>query len=228
MNNLVKIITLSGLFLFSSIVNASFQLETMTVLVDASEPRTVFSVKNITKEPILLSSKVVSIDEQDIVSSKDIIISPPITRIEPEQSQQINFVVRKGAEIQTEAILKVSFQGVGAAKTNVARMPIRQDIAMLITPKGISINNSPWNELRVSQKGDQLTLKNMGKQVVRLVPNIITMPNNESYNLEQYFIRPNESKSITVKNKLDEIKFTPLSRYGFKVKEDAVIKVIQE
>ncbi|MFV8988374.1 hypothetical protein ABQ299_25970, partial [Serratia fonticola] len=37
---------------------ANFQLETMTVILNADEDRKVFSVKNTSKEPILLSTKI--------------------------------------------------------------------------------------------------------------------------------------------------------------------------
>lgn len=45
--------------------------------------------------------------------AKDVMVSPPIVRIEPNESQQINFVLKKGLELKQEEILRVSFQGVG-------------------------------------------------------------------------------------------------------------------
>lgn len=48
--------------LTSAAAHANFQLETMTVIVDESEPRKVFNVKNTSKEPILLSTKVANLE----------------------------------------------------------------------------------------------------------------------------------------------------------------------
>lgn len=215
---------ISGLLLISGFAHANFQLETMTVILDAAESRKVFNVKNTSKEPILLSTKVADIEGGEALS-KDVMVSPPIVRIEPEQSQQINFVLKNGVNLSHEALLKVSFQGVGATKVNSAKMPIRQDVAMLIQPANMTVSQTPWDALDVSQQGDQLILKNTGKQVVRLAPNFTALPGTESYSLGQFYLRPDESKSITVKGKLSEIKLTPLSRYGFKMSNEATLKV---
>ncbi|EIU7559081.1 MULTISPECIES: fimbria/pilus chaperone family protein [Providencia] len=215
---------ISGLLLISGFAHANFQLETMTVILDAAESRKVFNVKNTSKEPILLSTKVTDLEGGEALS-KDVMVSPPIVRIEPEQSQQINFVLKNGVNISHEALLKVSFQGVGATKVNSAKMPIRQDVAMLIQPANMAVSQTPWDAIDVSQQGDQLVLKNTGKQVVRLAPNFTALPGNESYSVGQFYLRPDESKSITVKGKLSEIKLTPLSRYGFKMSNEATLKV---
>lgn len=217
---------ISSLVLINGLAYASFQLETMTVILDASEQRKVFSVKNMGTEPILLSTKVADI-EGGSTFAQNVIISPPITRIEPNQSQQINFVLKKGVNLSQEALLKVSFQGIGAERKNTTRMPIRQDIAMLVIPAGMRVSQSPWDTLVVKQQGKQLMLENTGQQVIRLSPNFTGLPGNEIYNLGQFYLRPGENRTVTIKRELDDIKISPLSRYGFKMQNDAVVKVIQ-
>nr|WP_314265295.1 fimbria/pilus chaperone family protein [uncultured Moellerella sp.] len=224
MSRIMMNLFVSSVFFISSLAHASFQLETMTVILDAGEPRKVFSIKNTGKEPILLSTKVTDIEGGDVLA-QDVMVSPPITRIEPEQSQQINFVLKKGVTVSHEALLKVSFQGVGATKTNSAKMPIRQDVAMLIMPAGMSVSQTPWDTLVVKQLGDKLTLTNTGKQVIRLAPNFTGLPGNQHYSLGQFYLRPEERKTIAVEGMVNEIKITPLSRYGFKMQNDSVIKV---
>lgn len=214
----------AGLCLLSGVAQASFQLETMTVIMDAGESRKVFSVKNTGKEPILLSTKVSDLEGGKALA-QDVMVSPPIIRIEPEESQQINFVLKKGIDLPTEALLKVSFQGVGATKKNGTKMPIRQDVGMLIMPEGMSVSPAPWDALKVTQKGDVLTLTNTGKQVIRLAPNFTGKPGSEVYGLGQFYVRPGEEKSVTVKGQLSEIEISPLSRYGFKLQNTATVKV---
>ncbi|HHN8583806.1 TPA: fimbria/pilus chaperone family protein [Providencia rettgeri] len=220
---LLKTLTVISL-LASAAAHANFQLETMTVIVDESEPRKVFNVKNTSKEPILLSTKVANLDGGEELAS-DVMVSPPIIRIEPEQSQQINFVLKKGLTLPHEAILKVSFQGVGATKVNTTKMPIRQDVAMLITPAGMSVSQTPWEALQVSQRDNTLTLTNTGKQVIRLAPNFTSEPGNENYSVGQFYLRPNESKTVNVKGKVNTITISPLSRYGFKTQQEATLSV---
>lgn len=200
------------ILLISHFSHASFQLETMTVILDSEEPRKIFNVKNTGSEPILLSTKVSDLDKQHEIA-KNIIITPPITRIEPDQSQNINF------------ILKASFQGIGVAKVNSTKMPIRQDIAMLIIPKGLTIEREPWKNLEVKQVNNQLILKNNGKQVIRMAPAFSSLPSNNGYSIGQFYIRPQEEIKVDVKEKLTEIKISPLSRYGFKLAGDIKMKV---
>ncbi|MBS3828740.1 fimbria/pilus chaperone family protein [Proteus mirabilis] len=212
------------ILLISHFSHASFQLETMTVILDSEEPRKIFNVKNTGSEPILLSTKVSDLDNQHEIA-KNIIITPPITRIDPDQSQNINFILKDGIEFDDEQILKASFQGIGVAKANSTKMPIRQDIAMLIIPKGLTIEREPWKNLEVKQVNNQLILKNNDKQVIRMAPAFSTLPSNNGYSIGQFYIRPQEEIKVDVKEKLTEIKISPLSRYGFKLAGDAKIKV---
>ncbi|MEM5717720.1 fimbria/pilus chaperone family protein [Proteus mirabilis] len=212
------------ILLISHFSHASFQLETMTVILDSEEPRKIFNVKNTGSEPILLSTKVSDLDKQHEIA-KNIIITPPITRIEPDQSQNINFILKDGIEFDDEQILKASFQGIGVAKVNSTKMPIRQDIAMLIIPKGLTIEHEPWKNLEVKQVNNQLILKNNGKQVIRMAPAFSSLPSNNGYSIGQFYIRPQEEIKVDVKEKLTEIKISPLSRYGFKLAGDIKMKV---
>ncbi|WP_275349028.1 fimbria/pilus chaperone family protein [Proteus mirabilis] len=212
------------ILLISHFSHASFQLETMTVILDSEEPRKIFNVKNTGSEPILLSTKVSDLDKQHEIA-KNIIITPPITRIEPDQSQNINFILKDGIEFDDEQILKASFQGIGVAKVNSTKMPIRQDIAMLIIPKGLTIEREPWKNLEVKQVNNQLILKNNGKQVIRMAPAFSSLPSNNGYSIGQFYIRPQEEIKVDVKEKLTEIKTSPLSRYGFKLAGDIKMKV---
>ncbi|HCT6317375.1 TPA: fimbria/pilus periplasmic chaperone [Proteus mirabilis] len=212
------------ILLISHFSHASFQLETMTVILDSEEPRKIFNVKNTGSEPILLSTKVSDLDKQHEIE-KNIIITPPITRIEPDQSQNINFILKDGIEFDDEQILKASFQGIGVAKVNSTKMPIRQDIAMLIIPKGLTIEREPWKNLEVKQVNNQLILKNNGKQVIRMAPAFSSLPSNNGYSIGQFYIRPQEEIKVDVKEKLTEIKISPLSRYGFKLAGDIKMKV---
>lgn len=212
------------ILLISHFSHASFQLETMTVILDSEEPRKIFNVKNTGSEPILLSTKVSDLDKQHEIA-KNIIITPPITRIEPDQSQNINFILKDGIEFDDEQILKASFQGIGVAKVNSTKMPIRQDIAMLIIPKGLTIEREPWKNLEVKQVNNQLILKNNGKQVIRMAPAFNSLPSNNGYSIGQFYIRPQEEIKVDVKEKLTEIKISPLSRYGFKLAGDIKMKV---
>lgn len=175
---------------------------------------TAFTVKNIGTEPLLLATKVTDLDNKQY--SKQILISPPITRIDGGQSQQINFVLKKGEPLSQEIMLKTSFEGVGQSADNSARMPVRQSIAMIIQPKAVAVNSTPWKELSAHIDGSTLVLKNTGKHVIRLSPQLELLPSNEIITIENYFLMSGEEKRIAIKSKPVSMQITPLSRFGFK------------
>lgn len=222
-----KLLTVLGsvcLLMISANVMASFQLETMTVILDAGENRKVFNVKNTGSEPILLSTKVEDLEGSTKLAG-DIMITPPIIRIEPHESQQINFILKNGVKLSDEVILKASFQGVGAKRENAAKMPIRQDVAMLVMPENMNVSLTPWDALSVTQKGEQLIFKNEGKQVIRLSPSFSIIPGNHTYSIGQFYIRPGENKAVNITGNATDITIAPLSRYGFKLESDVNVKV---
>lgn len=79
--------------------------------------------------------------------------------------------------------------------------------------------------LEVKQVNNQLILKNNGKQVIRMAPAFSSLPSNNGYSIGQFYIRPQEEIKVDVKEKLTEIKISPLSRYGFKLAGDIKMKV---
>ncbi|HGH0375346.1 TPA: fimbria/pilus chaperone family protein [Yersinia enterocolitica] len=193
--------------------NASFKLESTTVILKESEGRASFTIDNTSANPILLVTKLIDIDGKDF--SKQILISPPVTRIDAGQSQQVNFVLKKGAVLDNEVLLKAAFEGVEQVSGNATVMPIRQEIGFLIQPSAVPQIKNPWEELVFSASGNNLTIKNPGKHVVRLGPQVVLVPSNEVVPLGNPYIMPGTSKQFSIKSSPTSVKVTPLSRYGF-------------
>lgn len=197
-----------------SFAQASFQLESMGIVLEESTGRTTFSIKNTTSEPILLATKVEDLDGKAF--SKMVLISPPISRIDAGQSQQVNFVLKQGAVLPHEVMLKASFEGVGQAVDNSARIPVRQSIGLIIQPKAVAVSKTPWDDLQLSQVGTTLVVKNSGLHVMRLAPQLTLMPSQQVVLLENYYLMSGEEKKVTVSGKVTSVGITPLGRYGFK------------
>lgn len=197
-----------------SFAQASFQLESMGIVLEESSGRTTFSIKNTTAEPILLATKVEDLDGKAF--SKMVLISPPISRIDAGQSQQVNFVLKQGAVLPHEVMLKASFEGVGQAVDNSARIPVRQSIGLIIQPKAVAVSKTPWDDLQLSQVGTTLVVKNNGLHVVRLAPQLILLPSKQVVPLDNYYLMSGEEKKVTVSGKVTSVGMTPLGRYGFK------------
>ena len=206
---------LIGLMFCAPNALASFKLESTGVILKEREGRTSFNVENISSEPILLVVKLHDLDNHSV--SKDILISPPIIRIDPGQSQQINFVLKKGKTLDREVLLKASFEGVSQANENSAKMPIRQDVGFLLLAASVAETKTPWDDLTVKMVGDELVIGNEGKHVVRLAPQFTLMPSNEVLPFGEYYFMPGEIKRFNVKAKPTSVQIIPLSRYGFKL-----------
>ncbi|VEA61148.1 putative fimbrial chaperone protein [Serratia plymuthica] len=193
---------------------ASFQLESMGVVLEESTGRVNFSIKNTTSEPLLLATKVEDLDGKGY--GKSVLISPPIARIEAGQSQQVNFVLKQGTVLPHEVMLKASFEGVGQAVDNSARMPVRQSIGLIVQPKAVAVSKTPWDDLSLTMVGDNLVVKNTGLHVVRLAPQLMLLPSKRNVPLDNYYLMSGEEKKIKVDGKPTAVEIMPLSRYGFK------------
>ncbi|EKN5040649.1 fimbrial protein, partial [Yersinia enterocolitica] len=134
--------------------SASFKLESTTVILKENDGRTSFTIENTSANPILLVTKLVDLDGKNL--SKQILISPPVTRIDAGQSQQVNFVLKKGTALDSEVLLKASFEGVEQVPGNATVMPIRQEIGFLIQPNSVPQIKTPWQELVLSTSGNNL------------------------------------------------------------------------
>ena len=216
-NGLLFGLLLIGVLLGSQQAQASFKLESTGVVLKEKDGRTSFNVENVSADPILLVTKVSDLDKNGV--SKNILISPPVVRIDPGQSQQVNFVLKQGTVLNHEVLLKASFEGVSQASENSAKMPIRQDVGLLVIPAGVAETKTPWDDLTLKYEGNELVISNNGKHVVRMAPQFTILPSKEIVPLGNMYILPAETKRLKVKSKPTAIEISPLSRYGFKQQE---------
>lgn len=207
-----------GVLLLTGVMNtagAAFQLESMGIVLEESTGRVNFSIKNTSSEPLLLASKVEDLDDKGF--SKSVLISPPISRIDAGQSQQVNFVLKQGTVLPHEVMLKASFEGIGQAVDNSARMPIRQSIGLILQPKAVAVSKTPWDDLSLTLRGDTLVVKNAGLHVVRLAPQLTLLPGKQRVPLANYYLMAGEEKQVKVTGKPTSVEIIPLSRYGFRL-----------
>lgn len=195
-------------------VAATFTLESTTVILDEREAQVAFNVKNDGDKPLLLVSRLDNLDGGNFAGR--ILISPPITRIDPGQSQQVNYSLKKGPPLDREVMLKASFEGV-TQKTSESVMviPIRQEIGFLVQPAAVPKTSAPWQELELSVNGEDLVLENPGKHVIRLSRTVTLMQGKQTVSLDHAYVMPGEKQRISVSERPDSVSIVPLSRYGF-------------
>ncbi|HGM5456829.1 TPA: fimbria/pilus chaperone family protein [Serratia marcescens] len=211
-----------GGMLLSCAANASFQLESTGIILSEQDGRISFDIRNTSSSPILLASKLEDLDPTGL--SKRILISPPITRIDAGQSQQVNFVLRKGEPLTHEVMLKASFEGIMQTTENSTQMPVRQSIGFIVQPAAVAVSKTPWDALTFQMENGELVMRNTGQRVVRMVPTLQLNPTNAQLAQDEYYLMAGETRRFKVANAPISVTFTPLSRYGFKL-EDVTILV---
>lgn len=193
----------------------SFRLQTGTVVLDERDGRSDFNVTNTGDEPILLLTKVDDLEGEAM--AKNILVTPTVTRIDPGQSQIVHFTLKKGVTLDREYLMKASFEGVTQKVEKGSRLAIRQDIGFIAQPKSVGVEENPWKALQIQANGNQITLTNPSKHIVRLGPVVTLQPSGTELTLEHPYIMPGKSLSVSHDNvaSTHQISITPLSRYGF-------------
>jgi fimbrial chaperone protein len=192
---------------------STFRLQSTTVVMDERDGRTTFNVTNTGSDPILLLTKLEDLGNEEM--AKNVLVTPAVTRIDPDQSQIINFALKQGVKLDQEYMLKASFEGVEQRVKSGTSMPVRQQIGFIVQPKSVAVEPQPWKELAATISGNQLTLSNPGKHIVRLGP-VVKLPSGEELPLSHAYILPGQSVSVTHEGiaNANQISITPLSRYG--------------
>lgn len=191
---------------------ATFTLESPTIIFNETDQRVAFNVKNDGESPMLLVSKLEDLGEDKL--SQRILIAPPIARIDPGQSQQINFSLKKGAKLEHEYMLKASFEGVSQTGRGSLVMPVRQEIGFLVQAGAVPVSKTPWDNLKLSLADRHLTLSNPSTHVIRLAPSVKLLPANKTVALPHAYLMPGESRTVEIDDAADKIEIVPLSRYG--------------
>ncbi|HEX7816689.1 fimbria/pilus chaperone family protein [Dyella sp.] len=203
-------------FLAAAPVSAStFRLESTTIVLDERDARTSFSVTNTGEDPILLLTTIEDLDNRKL--AENILINPAIIRIDPGQSQFVNFELKKGLALESEHMLKASFEGVTQRVTHGTVMPMRHEIGFIVQPAVTPVVNKPWEGLRFKQEADHIEINNPGKHVVRLGASLKLQPSGQVVTLEHPYLMPGARVTLPVDQgvNVNGVTVIPLSRYGF-------------
>ena len=194
--------------------------ESPLVFIQASEGGGTINVKNTDSGPALLYTSVKNLQEDK--SEVNIIPTQPIIRVEGGKVQQVRFVLEGAEKIQVQQLKRVVFEGIPERKlgVNQVAMTIRQDLPLIIHPKGLPNVNDPWTRLEWSVKGATLTVSNPSPYVVRLDPKVVLLPSNTPGTLAKTYLLPGQSMPVIFKTGAvhsadSQVTLFPATRYGF-------------
>lgn len=208
--------------IFSTQSHASGVLpESSAVIIDEAQKGGSINVKNTEKVPVLLYTRIVELPDDP---TPRLIVTQPVARLEPGQSQRVRFVLNTDTPLQSEHIKRIYFEGVTERTTDNSQVSVsvRQDLPVIIVPKGLSAKRDMWTDLDWSVSANSLKVTNTGRHVVRLTPQVKLQPAGNVLSLNKSYILPGETLVVTAPastrlSSQQQVAFSPVTRYGFGV-----------
>lgn len=194
--------------------------ETSVVIVNEDDGETSMNVKNTDPNPTLLYTSVQNLPEDKELL---VVVSPPVARVEPDQTQLVRFILQTREPLKVQRLKRVIFEGIpqksaeGGVKVT---MNVRQNLPLILHPKGLAMNREPWKLLKWSLDGDKLVLRNDSAYVVRFAQSVSVLPNKIDVDMERTYILPGEKLSGQVKGAVagaTTVRLSPATVYGFAV-----------
>ncbi|KMT55007.1 fimbrial chaperone protein [Pseudomonas fildesensis] len=197
--------------------------DTSVVIVYEAEGEAAVSVTNTDSKLALLH-----VTLEDIPEDKDtqrlLVVTPPLARVEAGKSQLVRFILQSTEPLETQRLKRVIFEGMpqqrsgadaGRAQVGVT---VRQNLPVILHPKGLARNRTPWLGLSWHLENDQLSVRNPTPYVVRLAQELRLLPGKGSAMLPRTYVLPGETLTVTAQGaSATSVRLQPATVYGFAV-----------
>ncbi|MBD8474166.1 fimbria/pilus periplasmic chaperone [Pseudomonas sp. CFBP 8770] len=197
--------------------------ETSVVIVYEGKAEAAIKVTNSDQNPALLHVTLEHIPED---KASLLFVTPPIARVEAGESQLVRFILSNPEPLTTQRLKRVIFEGLAQstqpAPPGEARVSVnvRQNLPVILHPKGLAKNAEPWKGLHWSLHDGQLTVANPTPYVVRLSQELHSLPSQTPWQLPRSYVLPGDTLTLPGKASAaadGQIRFTPATVYGFAV-----------
>lgn len=195
--------------------------ETSVVIVNEADGETSVSVTNTDTTLALLHVTLEDIPED---TEPLLFVTPPLARVEAGKSQLVRFILQTSTPLTTQRLKRVIFEGMpqdrkpaeaGHARVGVT---VRQNLPVILHPKGLAPNRTPWTGLTWRLKNDQVSVHNPSPYVVRMAQELTLLPGNGSALLPRTYVLPGETLSVPAKGAAaTSVRMQPATVYGFAV-----------
>lgn len=197
---------------------AGMRPETSVLIVEESAGEASMNVQNTDDAPSLLYTSLQGIPEDD---EDLLIVTQPVARVEPGQTQLVRFVLQPHEPLKTELLRRVIFDGI-PPKNNAPgvriNMNFRQNLPVIIRPAGLAQDAEPWKLLKWSVDGAALKVENPSPYVVRLSPDAALLPSGARLSLGRTYILPHQTFSFPLPqeaSRMTGVRISPATTYGF-------------
>lgn len=194
---------------------------TSVVIVNEADGEAAISVTNTDANLALMHVTIENIAEDP---ESLVFVTPPLARVEATKTQLVRFILQSEKPLLTQRLKRVIFEGIPqgkpAAEAGQARVgvTVRQNLPLILHPKGLAPNRTPWTDLQWSLSEGQLTVRNDTPYVVRLGQEVQLLPSAGSAMLPKTYVLPGEHISVSVPaGAATHVRFQPATVYGFAV-----------
>lgn len=195
--------------------------DTSVVIVNEADGEASVSVTNTDSKLALLHVTLEDIPED---TTPLLFVTPPLTRVEPGKSQLIRFILQSPTPLTAQRLKRVIFEGMpqgrAAGQAGHARVgvTVRQNLPVILHPKGLAPNRTPWTGLVWSLKNQQLSVNNPTPYVVRLAQELTLLPGKGTALLPRTYVLPGETLSVSASQpQASTVQLQPATVYGFAV-----------
>lgn len=196
--------------------------ETSVVIVNEADGEASINVRNSDPKPSLLHVTLQDIPEDDEAL---LFVTPPVSRVEPGESQLVRFILRHREPLKTQRLKRAIFEGLhpktkSAPGVATVGVNIRQNLPVIVHPKGLAPNREPWKGLTWTLSANVLTVRNDTPYVVRLAQEVHLLPSMASARLPRAYVLPGRTHTMTVPDTAApsaSIRLYPATVYGFTV-----------
>ncbi|ROR13593.1 fimbria/pilus chaperone family protein [Erwinia sp. JUb26] len=207
-------------FMWANTSSATMKPETPMLFIMEKDGGGSINVTNTDDQTELLYVK---IHEMKDDPEPKLYVTQPVMRLESGKTQLVRFILNSDHPLQEEHLKRVTFEGI-RPKThdneNRIDVNIRQNIPVIIHPKGLAMNDEPWKALVWNVKNNTLTVNNPSPYVVRLSQQVTLLPQDKKALLSKTYILPQQTLSLVVNNavqlsSIQKVSIETVSKYGF-------------
>ena len=196
--------------------------DTSVVIIYEADGETAVSVTNTDSQLALLHVTLEDIPED---TEPLLVVTPPLSRVEASKSQLVRFILQNQQPLLTQRLKRAIFEGMPqgrpATEAGHARVgvTVRQNLPVIIHPRGLAPNRTPWTGLAWSLNGNTLQVRNDSPYVVRLAQELRLLPGDGKAMLPRTYVLPGENLSVPATGgPATKVRLQPATVYGFAVK----------
>ncbi|MFJ7311539.1 fimbria/pilus chaperone family protein [Pseudomonas sp. NPDC098747] len=202
---------------------AGMQPETSVVIVDEGKGEAELKVTNTDNAAALLHTALETIAEDPEML---LFATPPVARVEGGETQLVRFILQSKAPLLHQRLMRVTFEGIPmneSKKPNSVGVTYRQNLPVIISPKGLAPESAPWKHLKWSMCDKKLRVINDSPYVVRMALQGSILPSGGTINFPRTYLLPNTSLDLKLASSADangtQVRIHPASVYGYAVKQ---------